>query len=251
MPASKPGVSSRRTKELDASVRKARSLPSPQIAKERRSKAAADSDAGESVRQRGGSFMKRGALPAKKLSSVFSWPTTAGLTPAGKSTAEKKVDAIVEEAIAKIAAKQKEEEEAERPEALAGGTSAQVINPTLDPDYDLSVEDMEKAIYAELAKADLIREAMDAKMTVAQLVASREAEAKAGADADAGKTAEAGAEVETTPASAERPAADLAIPVKGREAPSGGVKRLPDDIPAPPPKCLKSRKPVELGSRDG
>ena len=97
--------------------------------------------------------MKRGMLPAKKLSSTPSRPTTAGLAPSGRLAAEKKVDAIVEEAKTKIAAKQKEEEEAEKLKALASGTCAQVVNPTLevDPDHELSVEDMEKAIYAYLA----------------------------------------------------------------------------------------------------
>ena len=98
--------------------------------------------------------MKWGALPAKKLSSALIRPTTAGLAPSGKSAAENKVDAIEAEVRAKVVAKEKqEEEEKEKQKALAGGTSTQVVNPTLevDPDCDLSVDDMEKAIYACLA----------------------------------------------------------------------------------------------------
>ena len=116
---------------------------------------------------RKGAFKKRGALPAKKLTSTPSRPTTAGLAPSGKSAAEKKVDAIVEEARTKIAAKQREEEEDDKLKALAGGTSNQVVNPSpaVDPDHDLSVEDLEKAIYAYLVQADLALESMDANTT--------------------------------------------------------------------------------------
>ena len=83
-------------------------MPSLQIVKERRSKAVADSDAGKAIRKRGGSFVKRGVLPAKKLSWASSWPTTAGLAPSGKSKAER-VDAIEAEIRAKIAAEEVEE----------------------------------------------------------------------------------------------------------------------------------------------
>ena len=109
--------------------------------KERQSKLAADVDAGSVSHKRRGSFMKRGVLPAKKLSSTPSRPTTAGLAPSGRLAAEKKVDAIVEEARTKIAAKQKEEEEAEKTKALVDGSSTQVVNPTLavDLDNDLSL----------------------------------------------------------------------------------------------------------------
>ena len=60
--------------------------------------------------------MKRSMLPAKKLSSALSRPTTAGLAPSGKATAEEKVDAIVDEVHARLAreAQEKQEEEEKR-----------------------------------------------------------------------------------------------------------------------------------------
>ena len=80
-------------------------MPSPQVVRERRSKAAADSDAGEGIHRQGGSFMKRGALPAKKLSLTSSRPTTAGLTPAGRLAVEAQVDAIEADIRAEVDAK--------------------------------------------------------------------------------------------------------------------------------------------------
>ena len=109
---------------------------------------------------------------------------------------------------------------------------------------------MEKAIYAELAQADLIRKEMDAKAAARQLAAAKAAEEKAGAGTDAGKTAEAGAEVGVVSAPAERLVDDPAVTAEGGEAPSGGVKRLSDGAPAPPPKRLR-KKSRALGSCDG
>ena len=181
VPASKPAPSSRRTKELEAAARKVRAAPSKQVMRERRSKTAADTDAGKVSRKWGGSFMKRGTLPAKKLSLASTRPTMAGLAPAGKSIVEENVDAIEAEIRAEVAAKQRKEEEEKKLKTLDGGTSTQAVSRTLavDPDHDLSVEDMEKAVYAYLAQADLALEAINANMTVEQLTATKEAEAKA------------------------------------------------------------------------
>ena len=55
--------------------------------------------------------MKRGVLPAKKLSSASSRPTTAGLTPAGKLTAEAQADAIVADIRAEVDARMAEKED--------------------------------------------------------------------------------------------------------------------------------------------
>ena len=68
-----------------------------------------------------------------------------------------------------------------------------MVNPTpeVDPNCDLSVEDMEKTIYACLAQADLALEAMNAKMTVEQLVAAKETEAEMKAELAASEIAKA------------------------------------------------------------
>ena len=145
MPASKPAVSSRKTKELEAAARKAKAVTPPLVLKERRSKSAADVDAGAAFHRRKGTFQKRSTFSAKTLASRRTRPTTAGLAPSGKSAAEKKVDAIVEEARAKVIAKQREEDEKDKLKSPAGVTSNQVVNPSpaVDPDHDLSVEDLE------------------------------------------------------------------------------------------------------------
>ena len=41
------------------------------------------------------------------------------------------------------------------------------------------------------------------------------------------------------------------VPAKGAEASASGAKRMPDDVPAPPPKRSRRRKPEDLGTRDG
>ena len=223
-------------------------MPSHQIAKERRSKAAADLDAGESIRRRGGSFMKRGALPAKKLSSASIRPTTAGLTPAGRLAAEAQLDAIEADIRAEVAARM-----GEKVDISAGGATIEVIGraPGGDFIYYLSPDDLEKEFYACMAQVDLAKEAFNAGLTVEQLVTSRESEAKAKADADASKTAEAGVGAEVVPASMKQLVDDLIASAKSAEAPAGGVKRMSDDMPAPPSKRSRRRKPEDLGTRDG
>ena len=94
VPASKPAPSFRKTKELESAARKAQVAPSKLVVRESRSKTAADKDAGKVSRKRGGSFIERGMLPAKKLSSASTRPTTAGLAPAGKSVVEETVDTV-------------------------------------------------------------------------------------------------------------------------------------------------------------
>ena len=161
--------------------------------------------------------MKRGVLPAKKLSSALIRPTTAGLAPSGKSPAERKVDAIEAEARATIAAKEKLEEEKQK--GLAGWTGAQVVSRILETDLDhvSSVEDMEKAIYAYLAQTNLALKAFDAKMTVEQLIAAKEAEAKA--DAAASEIAKAGAGEVAAPSAPMQPAGAPVAPTKASETP--------------------------------
>ena len=180
-------------------------------------------------------------LPTKKLTSTPSRPTTAGLAPSAKSAAEKKVDAIVEEARAKATAKQQEEEE--KLKASTGGTSNQVVNrsPVVDPDQDLSVEDLEEAIYTYLAQADMAQEAMDANTTVEQLTAAKEAEERKKAEAAATEAAKSKYEQVT----ADTPAA----PSGAAGTPAGGVKRSSSGVSAPSSK--RRRKPVVLGTRDG
>ena len=155
-----------------------------------------------------------------------------------------------------LASKEDEERtkaaDAERVESAADGARAQVVNFSLPVDlgYDSGIEDMEKAVYAELAQADSIRAEMDAKAATRQPAAAKAAEERAGAGADARKTAEAGAGAEVMSARAERPVEDSAVTAKGGEVPSGGVKRLSDDVPSPPPKRLRRKPPRALGSCD-
>ena len=97
----------------------------------------------------------------------------------------------------------------------------------------------------------MAKEALDAGPTVEQLMALKEGEAKAKADAVARQTAEAGVGAEVTPGPTKQPADVPDVPTKGVEAPASGVKRTPDDVPSPPPKRSRRRKPEELGTRDG
>ena len=234
-------------------MRKAQVAPSKQILKERRSKTAADSDAGKVSHKRGGSFMKRGVLPTKKLPSALSRPTTASLVPSGKLAVERKVDAIEAEVRAMVVAKEKEEEEREKQKALAGRTSAKVTGHTLevDPDCDLSVEEMEKAIYACLAQADLALEAINANMTVEQLVVAKEAEAKAKAESADNEAAKAKSEYVMAPTAPKQPADAPVAPAEAAGTPTGGVKRSSGDVSAPSSKRTWRRKPEVLGTRDG
>ena len=186
------------------------------------------------------------------LSSTPSRPTTAGLVPSGRLAVEKKVDAIMAEARTKIAAKQKEEE-VEKLTALASGNSAQVVNPTLavDPDDDLSVEDMEKAIYAYLAQADFALEAINTNLTVEQLTAAKEAEEKAKAELAAMEAAKAKSEHAVAPSTLVQPSDTPVAPMRATETPAGGVKRSSSNTSAPSLKGMRRTKPAALGTRDG
>ena len=137
--------------------------------------------------------------------------------------------------------------------ALAGGTSAKVTGHTLevDPDCDLSVSDLEKAIYACLAQADLAVEAMNAKMSVEQLVAAKEAETKAKADVTASKVVETETGDVVAPAALKHPVIDPVVPAKTVVASAGGVKGPSGDGSAPSSKHTRRRKPETLGTRDG
>ena len=77
-------------------------------------------------------------------------------------------------------------------------------SPVVDPDQDLSVEDLEEAIYTYLAQADLALEAMDADTIVEQLAAAKEAGERkkaeaAAAEAAKSKSERATADTSTTP----------------------------------------------------
>ena len=120
-----------------------------------------------------------------------------------------------------------------------------------DPNYDLSCEDLEKAFYACMVQADLSIEAMNAKMSVEQLVASKEAEAKAKADAATSKAAETKVGDAVAPTAPAQPVGDCAVPTKDLEVPAGGVKRPLGGASAPSVKRARRRKPKSLGTRDG
>ena len=150
VPASQPAPSPRRTKALEAEARKKKdaALP-PLFLRERRSKSAADADAGAVRRKRRGEFKRQSVLPAKKLASPPSRPTTAGLTPAGKPTAEERADAIVADAWAEVDART-----AKETGVPAGGTDDEVIGHVLGGDfiYDLNPSELEKEFYARSAQ---------------------------------------------------------------------------------------------------
>ena len=222
-------------------------MPSPQIVKERRWKAATDSDAGEGIRRRGGSFMKRGELPAKKLSLTSSWPTTAGLTPAGKSAAEAKADAIVADVRAEVDARM-----AEKTDVPTGGANAEVIGhaPGGDFIYDLNPGDLEKEFYAQMAQADLALEAFDAGLTMEQLMTLKEDEERTKAEPAATEAAKAKSEQVAVPATLVQPSDAPTAPTGVADTPTGGVKRSSSGASAPSSKRLR-RKPVILGTRDG
>ena len=111
VPTAKPLQSARRTKKLEAAARKVQTAPSQQVLKERRSKAAAESGTVKVPARRGGSFVSRNMLPAKKLSTASSRPTTACLAPSGKPSAEQKVDAIMAATRARLAREAREKDE--------------------------------------------------------------------------------------------------------------------------------------------
>ena len=238
MPASKSAVSSRKTKELEAAARKAKAVTPPLVLKERQSKSAADVDAGVAPPKQRGTFQKRGVLPAKKLSSKRTRPTTAGLTLARKLSAEAKADAIVAEVRAEVDARMAEESV-----VPAGGANVEVIGHASGGDfiYDLHPGDLEKEFYAQMAQADLALEAFDAGLTMEQLMSSKEDEERANSEAAAvatkSKSEQAMAGTPTTPSGAAR-------------APAGGVKRSSSGVSAPSSKRRRA-PPVILGTRDG
>ena len=92
--------------------------------------------------------MKRSALPVKKLSSAFSRPTTAGLTPAGRLAVEAHVDAIEADIRAEVDARM-----GEKTDVSAGGASTEVIGYASGGDFifDLNPDDLEKEFYACVA----------------------------------------------------------------------------------------------------
>ena len=112
----------------------------------------------------------------------------------------------------------------------------------------MSVEDLEKAIYACLAQADLALEALNAHMTVGQLVAAKEADAKAKAT---NKAAEAKFDYAMAPTAPKQPADAHVISSEVVESPAYGVKRPSGDTYAPQSKRSRRRKPEILGTRDG
>ena len=90
---------------------------------------------------------------------------------------------------------------------------------------------------------------MNAKMTVEQLIAAKEAKAKA--ELAANEDAKAKAEYVVVPAAPKQPADAPVAPTKIVEAPDGGVKRSSGDASAPSSKRARRRKPEVLGTRDG
>ena len=110
---------------------------------------------------------------------------------------------------------------------------------------------MEKAIYACLAQADLALEAINAHTTVEQLVAAKEALAKAKAESVAHEAAKAKSEYAMAPAAPKQPADAPVVPVEAAGSPACGVKRPSGDASIPPSKRSRRRKPEVLGTRDG
>ena len=114
----------------------------------------------------------------------------------------------------------------------------------------MSVEYLEKAIYACLAQADLAIEEMDAHLTVEQLVATKEGDAKAKAEA-ANKAAEAKPEDAVAPTAPKQLADAPVVSAEVAESPACDVKRPPGDTSAPQSKRSWRRRPAIPGSRDG
>ena len=127
-----------------------------------------------------------------------------------------------------------------------------MVNPSLavDPDHDLSVEDLEETIYAYLAQADLALEAMDANTSVEQPVADKEAEGRMKAGSTAAEAAKAKSEKVAVPTTLGRPSDASTVPAGAAETPTGVVKRSLSGVSAPSSKRPR-RKPVVLGTRDG
>ena len=113
----------------------------------------------------------------------------------------------------------------------------------------MSVEDLEKAIYACLAQADLTIEAMDAHKTVDQASAAKEAGMKAKADV-ADKAAGAKSEGAAMPAAPKQPADAPAGSGEYKGSSGCGVKRPPGDTSAPSSKRSRRKRLEFLGERD-
>ena len=126
-----------------------------------------------------------------------------------------------------------------------------------DPNSDLGPEDLEKAFYACMTQVDLWIEAVNAKMSVEQLVAAKKAEAEAEAaasravetEAASGKAAEA--EDAGMPAAQLRPADKPVVSTKDMKAPVVGAKRLSGSGSVLSTKRTRRKKPESLGMRDG
>ena len=201
--------------------------------------------------------MSRNVLPAKKLSSASSRPTTPGLAPSGKAAVEEKVDAIVAESRARLAREaQEKEEEEEKRRGPAPGDDAEVTGRALwaDPDSDLGPEDLEKAFYACLAQVDLCIEAMNVGVSVQQLVAAKEVEAEVAArkTTEAAASGKSGvkAKVAGAPVGEVRPAGELAAPSKAAKTAVTCMKHSSGGTPASSTKRAR-KKPVSLGTHDG
>ena len=186
-------------------------------------------------------------LPAKKLSSVPSRPTTAGLMPAGKPTAEAQADAIMADIRAEVDARM-----AEKTDVPSGGANVEVIGhaPGGDFIYDLNPGDLEKEFYAQMAQADLASEAFDAGLTVEQLMTLKEDEERMKAEPAATEAAKAKSKPVAVPAPLVRPSDAPTAPTGVADTPNGGVKRSSSGASAPSSKRLR-RKPLVLGMRDG
>ena len=133
----------------------------------------------------------------------------------------------------------------------AGGTNTEVTGRALwaDPNSDLGPEDLEKAFYVCMAQVDVCTEAINAKVSVEQLVATKEAEAKA--EAAASKAAKAKVGDAVAPTAPPQPVDDPVVSAKDMEASAGGVKRPSGSASAPLAKRARRRKPESLGTRDG
>ena len=123
-------------------------------------------------------------------------------------------------------------------------------SPAVDPDHDLIVEDLEEAIYAYLAQADLALEAIDANTTVEQLATAKEAEKRTEAESAAAEAAKSKSEQVTAPTEKAQPSDTPTAPSGAAGTPAGGVKWSSRSASAPSSNRLQ-RKPVILGTRDG
>ena len=123
-----------------------------------------------------------------------------------------------------------------------------------DPDSDLGPEDLEKAFYACIAQADLCVKAVNAGLSVEQLMAAKKVEAvvaatKAAEAEAAGKSGvEAG--VAGTPAGSVQLAGEPAASAKATKTAVVGVKCSLGGTPASSGKSAR-KKPVSLGTCDG